>query len=207
MNSLILSLLVTVVVFFHCNMRSHMRKGKVKTGLCAIWCMDAIFAICGTVISFMLYRYVFHPFLSVRNLVLVLFYLLVTLFFVWQAPTGLALFGRKRGMDEAQLLLAEYRLNDTLGTVRSFFMLLLFLLPVLYSTVGRTEWFRRTVSWQEAEICGGFCFVAFLILIPISLRQALYWLRNLTDSPVEEEQRWLRNYVIRLNYRRKNRFL
>ena len=141
------------------------------------------------------------------NLVLVLFYLSITILFVWLAPTGFALFAGKQGKDEMQILVAEYRLNDTLGIVRNFFMLLLFLLPVLCSTVGRTEWFRRTVSWQEAEICGGFCFVAFLILIPISLRQALYWLRNLTDSPVEEEQRWLRNYVIRLNYRRKNRFL
>lgn len=207
MNSLILSILVAVVAVFHWTMRSYMRKGNIKTGFCAVWCMDAIFAICGTVISFVLYRYSFHPFLTLRNAVIVLFYLLLTILFVWLTPTGLVLLGKKRGLDAEQILLAEYRLNDTLGMVRNFFMMLLFLLPVLFGVVRGEEWFWQMVSWKEAEICGGFCFVAFLILVPVTLRQALYWLKNLTDSSIETEERLLRKHRMQLQYRQRNHFL
>lgn len=207
MNSLIYSVLAAVVAVFHLAMSSYMRKGNIKTGFCAIWCMDAIFAICGTVISFMLYQYRFHKFLTVRNVVLILIYMLITILFVWLAPTGIGLLGRKRETDAEQLLLAEYRLNDTLGMVRNFFMILLFLLPVLLAVVQREGWFLRAVSWKETEICGGFCFVAFLLLIPVCLRQALYWLKNLTDASVETEQKLLQKHCMQLQYRQRNRFL
>lgn len=207
MNSLILSILVAVVAVFHWTMRSYMRKGNIKTGFCATWCMDAIFAISGTVISYVLYRYSFQPILTLRNAVLVLFYLLMTILFVWLTPSGIAMLGKKRGWDANQILSAEYRLNDTLGIVRNFFMILLFLLPVLFGTVKSKEWFRQAISWKEVEICGGFCFVAFLILIPVSLRQALYWLKNLNDSSLEAEQRLLQKHRMQLQYRQRNRFL
>lgn len=210
MNSLILSVLVAVVALFHGAVNSYMRKGKVKTGFCAVWCMDAIFAIGGTVLSFLLYHYAFYPLFTWRNLLLVLFYLMISILFMWMTPSGFSLLRGKRVPDEGQLLLAEYRLNDTLGMVRSFFMTLLFLLPLLYSVVGRTELFLQAVSWRESEICGGFCFVAFLILIPISLRQALFWLKHLTDSAdaaAEKEKGLLRSYASGLHYRSRNWFL
>lgn len=207
MNSLILPLLVAVVAFFHLAMRSFIRRGKVKTGFCAVWCMDAIFAVCGTVISFLLYRYLFYPYLTVRNVILVLVYLLITVLFIWVAPSGLALLMRKRKFGEEEILMAEFRLNDTLGVVRNCFLLLLFLLPALTVGAQRVGWLSLIFSWREAEVCGGFCFVAFLILVPVCLRQSLFWLRNLTDTTMEAEERALRKYQMQMQYRHRNRVL
>lgn len=207
MNSLILPLLVAVVAFFHLAMRSFIRRGKVKTGFCAVWCMDAIFAVCGTVISFLLYRYLFYPYLTVRNVILVLVYLLITVLFIWVAPSGLALLMQKRKFGEEEILMAEFRLNDTLGVVRNCFLILLFLLPVLAVVTQRLGWLSLIFPWREAEVCGGFCFVAFLILVPVCLRQSLFWLRNLTDTAMEAEKRALREYRMQMQYRHRNRVL
>ncbi len=207
MNSLILSVLVLIVALFHKIMSAYMRRGNVKTGFCAIWCMDAIFAVCGTVISFMLYRYLFQPFFTLRNGVLVLGYLLITLLFVWITPSSLRLLGKRRRMSEDENLIAEYRLNDTLGIVRNCFLALLFCLPVFFEVIqGRLD-LVNSYSWREAEVCGGFCFVAFLILVPMCLRQSIFWLRNLSDTDNQKEEQLLRTYRVRLQYRQRNRLL
>lgn len=207
MNSLILSTLVAVVALFHLAMNRHMRKGNVKTAFCAVWCIDAIFAICGTVISFVLYRYVFYPFLTVRNVVLVIIYLLITAVFIWVTPSGFGLIWGRRDYNREELLIAEYRLNDTLGIVRNCFFTLLCGLPIFFAVMYGNRGLNRLVSWDEVEVCGGFCFVAFLILVPISLRQAIFWLRNLTDAGTDWEQRILKGYCMRLQYRQRNRIL
>lgn len=207
MNSLILSVLVVVIAIFHKAMNNYMRRGNVKTGFCAIWCIDAIFAVCGTVISFVLYRYVFHPFLTVRNVVLVIIYILITALFIWVTPSGFPLIMKKRDLNEEENLTAEYRLNDTLGIVRNCFLILLFFLPVLFGMIQENKQFANLTSWREVEVCGGFCFVAFLILVPMCLRQAIFWLRNLADSQNETEERLLKKYRIRLQYRQRNRLL
>lgn len=207
MNSLILTVLAAVVFIFHRAMNRYMRRGKVKTGFCAIWCIDAIFAVCGTVISFVLYRYAFHPFLTVRNAVLVIMYLLITAVFIWLTPLGISLITGKRESDSERILTAEYRLNDTMGIVRNCFLLLLFFLPVLFTLMqgeGRAGYLS---SWNEAEVCGGFCFVAFLIMVPMCLRQAIFWLRNLGDGKSETEARLLKQYHTQLMYRQRNRVL
>lgn len=207
MNSLILSALIVVVALFHLAMKSFMRRGKIKAGFCAVWCMNAIFAVCGTVLSFLLYRYLFYPYLTVRNVVWVFLYLLVTILFIGVAPTGFSLVKKKRNFSEEEILMAEYRLNDTLEMVRNFFLLLLFLLPILCAGAEKVRWLSLLFSWREEEICGGFCFVAFLILVPVCLRQSLFWLRNLTDTTMEAEERVLRKYQMQLQYRHRNRIL
>lgn len=204
MNSLILSALMVIIALFHLAMNNFMRRGNVKTGFCTIWCIDAIFAVGGTVLSFMLYQYRFTPFLTVRNGVLVLIYLLLTVLFIWLAPSGLSLLTKKRPSAEEEILLAEYRLNDTLGMVRNCFMILLFVLPVLFAVAQGSLWFSYLGGWKEAEICGGVCFVAFLILVPVCLRQALFWLRNLTDTSLSGEEKLLKQYRMQLWYRHKN---
>lgn len=207
MNSLILSILVMFMALFHMVIRKFMRRGSVKTGFCTIWCMDSVFAICGTVLSFVLYRYLFQPYFTMRNGVLVLIYLLLTIAFIWIAPSGLSLIVRKKTVGEEEILLAEYRLNETLEMVRNCFMILLFALPVMFAIMQCSKNFSGAVIWKEAEICGGFSFVAFLILVPLCLRQALFWLRNLTGPASEAEEKVLRQYRMQLWYRHKNRLL
>uniref|UniRef100_UPI004056F2D9 hypothetical protein n=1 Tax=Acetatifactor sp. TaxID=1872090 RepID=UPI004056F2D9 len=206
MNSLILSFLTAVIAVFHRVMNSNMRRGRIKISFCAIWCMDAIFAICGTVISFVLYRYVFHPFLTVRNVVLVLLYILITILFIWLAPSGILLLTGKRNYERKEILRAEYRLNDTLGIVRNGFMILLFCLPVLF-TVLQGDGLACLNMWKETEVCGGFCFVAFLILVPVCARQTIFWLRNLGDDEEGAEEQLLNQYQMQLKYRQRNHVL
>jgi len=205
MNSLIFSVWVLVIAFFHRRMRRYMRQGNIKTGFCAMWCIDAIFAICGTVVSFVLYGYKFQPFFTLRNGILVLVYLLLAFLFVLATPSGLALL-RKKKLSEEAVLTAECRLNDTLGIVRNCFLVMLFSLPILFVYVRRYEGMIYLSEWKETDVCGGFCFVAFLVLIPVCLRQAVFWLRNLSEGEVIEEKLLLRHRK-QLQYRHKNKFL
>lgn len=205
MNSLIFTVWVLVIAFFHGRMRRYMRQGNIKTGFCSMWCIDAIFAICGTVVSFVLYGYKFQPFFTLRNGILVLLYFLITFFFVLATPSGLSLL-RKRKLSKEAVLTAEYRLNDTLGIVRNCFLALLFCLPVLFVFVREYKQVTYLSEWKEAEVCGGFCFVAFLVLVPICLRQAIFWLRNLSKGE-ETEEKLLYRYRKQLQYRHKNKFL
>lgn len=207
MNSLILSVLVVIVGTFHWVTGSYMRRGNIKTGFCAIWCIDAIFAVCGTVISFVVYRYTFMPFLTMRNMIFVILYLLMTALFVWLAPSGFTVFARKRDLSKEEVLAADYRLNDTFGMVRNCFLILLFLVPIVFGVVQDYAGLPQIAAWKEAEVCGGFCFVAFLILVPICLRQAMFWLGNLADASVTEEERLLKRYRLQLQYRQRNRIL
>lgn len=204
MNSLIFPVLVTAAALFHLVMRSYMRRGNVKTAFCTIWCMDVIFSICGTVLSFVLYDYLIFPYLTVRNVVMALIYLLITIMIILIAPSGPALFQRKKGLTEEEILLAEYRLNDTFGIIRNCLMCLLFALPILFALLQRSVWFSGAFAWNEAEICGGFCFMAYLILVPICLRQALFWFRNLSDTSTEAEETALRKYQMQMRFRHRN---
>lgn len=85
--------------------------------------------------------------------------------------------------------------------------LLLFLLPILCAGAEKVRWLSLLFSWKEEEICGGFCFAAFFILVPVCLRQSLFWLRNLTDTTMEAEERMLRKYQMQLQYKHRNRRL
>lgn len=208
MNSLILSFLTVMIFLFHCHIRSYIKRGKVKEGFCALWCMDTLFALCGTVSSFILYRYTFYPYLNVRNVLFGAVYLGITVLFILLAPSGLSLFRKKRTSSEEEVLLAEYRFNDTLGIVRNYFLALLFGLPVLFALLTPANHiFHAFSDWQESEICGGFCFIAFLILLPVSLRQSLFWLKNLNRGTSDAEEQVLQKYRTELRYRRKNRII
>lgn len=203
MNSLILPAFVAVTAAFHLALRTHIRRGNVKTGFCAVWCMDAVFAVCGTIISFILYRYLFSPYLTMRNILLGVMYLILTILFLLLAPSGISLLAKRKRLSEDEVLCAEYRFNDTLGFVRNGFLILLFALPVLFA-LAQEQWIPLLAEWQEAEICGGFCFAAFLVLVPVSLRQALFWMKNLTDPPTETEEELIRRYRAQYRFRHRN---
>lgn len=188
MNSLILSILVGLVTLFHLAVRTTVRKGKVREAFCAHWCIDAVFAVCGTVLIFMLYNYNILTFLTLRNILLALAYLMITLLLVLLAPSGLTLLIKRKNTTSETILPAEYRFNDTLCLIRNFFLAILFGIPIL----------------ENPTICGAFYFTAFLILLPISLRQAFFWLKHLSDTPDEQETQIRNRYCMREHYRKRN---
>lgn len=216
MNALILSALTVALALFHLAVRACMRRGHVGAGFCAIWCIDAVFAVCGAAISFYLYRYLFRPWLTARNLAMAVVYLALTVLLIALAPSGFSLFRRKlfqgksfpgkEECGEEETALAEYRLNETLCMVRNVFLALLFVLPVLFAVAERSGGrFSLPAAWREGDVCGGFCFVAFLILVPVSLRQALFWFRNLTGWSGQAGEALQERYRAGLMYRHKNR--
>lgn len=241
MNQLLFSFLAAVTVLFHMAIHSFIKRGKVREAFCAGWCIDAVFAVCGTAVSFGLYRYDFTPFLTPQSLLWVLPFLTATLLLFLLAPSGLSLFAgqaaspdehttaagdaeasafstqapykerkrhKKRSLPKEELLLSEYRFNDTLCMVRNFFLALLFALPALLAVFDKSRLkLSLLLTWSASEICGAFCFTAFLILLPISLRQAFFWQKELTGKLTEEEKQVLAQYRVRLHYRRKNRRL
>lgn len=205
MNSLLYSLFVMILYCFHQMTRSHILKGKVRESICALWCMDAIFCICGIIISFSLYNYSLFSFLTPGNAVWVLLYLGFTALFVLLAPSGLTLLTAKRCLDPETLVTAEYHFNDMLYLVRRFFMILLFVLPIIYHIFAYgSSRFLLSFSWTEAQICGGFCFIAFLLLLPVSLRQSFFWLKNLRNVPTKQEALLLHKYMTQTHYRKRN---
>lgn len=207
MKHLIFSFLVLVVFFFRLSLRGSIRRGRVKESLCAQWCIDSIFAICGIIISFYLYHYTFAPYLTLRNLLLVALYLTVVLLFFFLAPSGFRLLVQKRPQGE-ELLLTEYRFNDTLGLVRSFFMVLLFALPIFLEVLcGNETGFSLTTTFETNQLWAGFCFAAFLILLPICLRQTFFWLKHLQTATDSGEAQQLLKYRSELHYRKRNHFL
>ena len=208
MNSLLFSLFVFILFCFHSQTRSHILRGKVRESICALWCMDTVFGICGIIVSFTLYQYHLFAYLTLGNAALFLLYLILIIFFILLAPSGFALlkFGRNTAPEEQ--LVAEYRFNDMLCLVRNFFMLLLFAIPILYRLAVRISMkYHLVFTWTEAQICGGFCFIAFLILFPISLRQAFFWLKMLRSTPSETEVLLLKQYIASTHYQKRNRRL
>lgn len=205
MNSLFLSFLVLIVFSFHMALRRPLRRGKVKEAFCAMWCIDAVFAICGTAISFALYRYTFLPFFTLRNILVCILFLLLTVLLILAAPSGLALFAGRKNRPDEKVLMAEYRFNDTLCFVRSFFMLLLFAIPILMTILFQTRPdFLLLSEWNEKSICGAVCFIAFLFLVPLSLRQTIFWQRNLYGSPSAQETAVLQQYRTDVHFWKRN---
>lgn len=193
---------------FHLVLRPYMRRGRVREGLCALWCIDAVFAVCGTVISFYLYHYAFSPFLTLRNLLLLLIYLVVILLFFLLAPSGLKLLHPKRNYNEETLLLAEYRFNDTLCLIRNFFLTLLFGMPILFTLLsGREEHLRLYFTFDVNELCAVLCFASFFILLPLCLRQSFFWLKNLRHTATQPEADLLLQQSSYLHYRKRNLLL
>ncbi len=208
MSNLTISLLTLPVFLFHLYMRHHIRLGKVKEGLCALWCMDAVFAICGVILSFVIYHYTFAPFFTLHNILLSAAYLLLTFLFLLLSPSGIGLLFPKRQTDSEALLAAEYRFNDTLCFFRSFFLMLLFILPVLLNLPIKEECLLTLLlTWESRDIFGGFYLAVFTILLPICLRQAYYFLKSLRYEPSVSEDALLSRQSMELHYRKKNHFL
>lgn len=208
MNGFILSFFTAILGLFHFWSRSLLLQNKVKEGLCARWCMDAIHAVCGALLSFLLYRYpLTFPF-SFRTALFTALYLVVIILLFFLAPMGLSLFGKRSIPSEEEMLLAEYRFHDTVSMVRNYIYVLLCLLPLLFMVLENSGLLVVLFKGFPAEdLFGGFCFAAFLILVPITLRQALFFIKNLKAPHLDAEEQILNRYRAKLYYRRRNRIL
>lgn len=209
MHNIVWSLLVVFVFIFHIAIRTAIKNGKVRVAFCAHWCVDAIFAIGGAITCFSLYQYDFTAFWKLNDLLSVFLYLLtyliVIILVIMLAPSGRMLLRKQTSSSEEAILLAEYSFNDTLCMLRNFFLALLFIIPVLVELVSKSplqaSFFH---TWSATQVCGGFCFMVFLILLPISLRQSFFWLKALADTSADTESPALKQYIMKLHYRQRN---
>lgn len=208
MNSITISLFVLLIFFFHMYTKRYMRLGKLKEALSATWFMDTVFTICGIVVSFYIYHYNLTAFFTLRNILLVLTYLLITLLFILLAPSGLHLLTFKKQLTKEELLCAEYRFNETLCMVRNFLLCLLFFVPVITHLPLKSPKYQQfLLAWENSQIPAGFYFTVFLLLFPITLRQTLYWIKSLKQELTTPESELMQRYILPFHYNKRNFFV
>lgn len=213
MNNLLFSLFVILIVLFRSRVYPLLRKGQVKEGLCGLWFINSVFSLGGMILSFYLYRYTFLPLLSLQNLFFLLAYVVVGGLIVLLAPSGHSLFTKKSTPSEEEMLLYEYRFHETADLACRFFQFLLFCFPILFALLEefRTHLPQALCSLTDFvtqhKIFGGLCFFSFLILLPLSLRQTLYWLKSLKTRVTDAELARQRIYSARLRYKKRNKVL
>ena len=208
MNNFIIPLLLIPLLLFHRTVRRFTAAGKVKEAFCALWLVDTIFAACGTVLNFSIYQYSLTGLPGWQSFIFVVLYVLVTVVFLLITPSGFRVFCKAKPENPDDLLRAEYRFNDTFGLVRNFFLVLLITLPLALRLFSLHPSLLSAVSpWSVTELCSAAGFVIFLILLPLCLRQTLFWLKNLRMPPTEAEKKLLQNYRTQIHFKTKNHVL
>ncbi len=208
MNNLIISLFVLLIFFFHIYTKRYMRLGKLREALSATWFMDTVFTICGVVVSFYIYHYNLTRFFTLRNILLILTYLLITLVFMFLAPSGLHLLTSKKQLTTEELLCAEYRFNDALCMVRNFLLCIIFFVPIITHLLLKSPKYQHLLlAWENSQIPAGFYFTVFLLLLPITLRQTLYWIKSLKQETTPLESELMKHYSLPFHYSKRNFFV
>jgi len=213
MNNLLFSFLVLSVWCFRRVANPLIRKGRVKEGFCVLWFVNCIFSLCGTILSFYLYQYRIPPIFNLRNLFFLFAFATIGTTIILLAPSGHRLFTKKSTLSEEEMLLCEYHFHEIAYLTCHFFLFLLFCIPVLLAFLeGIQMHLPQTLHnmlgfFVKNEIYGGFCFFAFLILLPLSLRQTLYWLKSLKVPTSDAELIQQHIYSARLRYQKRNRLL
>ena len=205
MTGLIFSCLAIFIYLYHLLVHIPMKKGKIREGYCAIWIGDLLFSIFGTIITLTTYTFSFMPFFNLRNILFFISFLLITLLLLVLAPSGLGIMGQKAPLSTDEMIMSEYRFNQTMEIIRNLLLLMLLLLPIFFSmSTTFPEYFIFLSRFGEGELCSSFCLITFLILLPISLRQALFWLRNVTVVPGEAENHLLKMERAKFYYKSRN---
>ncbi|MBQ7934122.1 MAG: hypothetical protein IJ327_04980, partial [Lachnospiraceae bacterium] len=175
MSNLIFTLLTAIRLLCHLPLTSALRRGQVRESFCTGWCMDLLFSICGMILSFGIYKYDLWPQMKWNHFVLLVMYLLLGILLLLLAPSGIGLLRPRPTLPEA-LLAAEYRFNDTLIMIRKFLLCLLMGAPLCLRFLYNIQQFEAfLLPLEETRLCGGICFICFLILLPISVRQGFFW--------------------------------
>lgn len=205
MTGLIFSCLAVFVGLYHIIVGKVIKRGKIRERHCALWIGDFLFSLLGAILTLTSYHFTLLPLLTLRSLLFFMGFLLVAVLFLFLAPTGLSLLTQKNNPSEEALIYAEYRFNDTVAAVGKLLWLLLFALPLFFTLPQYAPgYFSFLSTFKDGELCSVFCLIAFLILLPISLRQTLFWLKNITHTPGESERHLLKMEQARIYYKRKN---
>lgn len=206
MNYILIPLFVIFILVFKGYVKQHTTPQRLRENICVMWLLTLLFSLLGGIISFHIYHYELLASMPWGLVSMLLLYLVLALALIALSPSGYcSLFGRK-SFSQEELLYAEYRFHNTLEMLRDFFLMLLLVIPLLYWGYRCIEErFSLSYLLEEAYLIGGLYFVTFCILFPISLRQSIYWLRQLQRIPSEQERELLQAEIIRLHYHRKNR--
>ncbi len=213
MNNLFFSFFIVFVWFMRGKIYPLIRQGRVKEGFCGLWFLNSIFSLSGTVLSHYLHHYSFSPLFILRNLFFLLIYVAAGIVIVLLAPTGYKLFIKKSTPSEEEMLLYEYRFHETADLICRIFQFLLFVVPIIifilteFQTHLPATLCRILDFFVKNKLYGGLCFWSFFILLPLSLRQTLYWLKSLKTPTTAAELAQQRIYSARLRYRKRNRLL
>ena len=220
MNGLIFSCLTAFVFLYHRLINSVIKRGLVREGYCALWIGDLLFSIFGAILTLTMYRFSFLPLFTLRGLFFGTAFLLLTVLLLILAPSGLTLLGRKtseakfQGQEsdlettanpQSDIIRAEYHFNTTLGVIRNVFFLILFLFPIFLAlSVLYPQYLPFLAVYTEGQLCSTFCLITFLLLLPICLRQSIFWIRNITRNPCEAEENLIRKEKAQTYYKRRN---
>lgn len=205
MTGLIFSCLAVFVGLYHIVVGRITKKGKIRESYCALWIGDFLFSLLGAIITLTVYHFTLLPLLSLRFMLFFIGFLLIAVLFILLSPSGFGIFTQKNASSEETLIHAEYRFNDTVTFIGKLFWLLLFVLPLFFTL---PKYFPNHLTFlsnfKDGELCSVFCLIAFLILLPISLRQTFFWFKNITHIPDESEMHLLRMEQAQIYYKRKN---
>ena len=218
MNGLIFSCLTAFAFLYHRLANSVIKRGLVREGYCAVWIGDLLFSIFGAILTLTMYRFSFLSLFTLRGLFFGTAFLLLTMLLLILAPSGLSLLSRispSAKLQESDLgaisnpqsdiIRAEYHFNTTLGVIRNIFFLILFLFPIFLAlSVSHPQYLPFLAVYTEGQLCSTFCLIAFLLLLPICLRQSIFWIRNITRIPCEAEEALIKKEKAQTYYKRRN---
>lgn len=207
MTYLIIPLLMVFIQLWERYLKQRTFPLKLRESICVQWCVTLLFSLLGGILSYHIYEYDFTAPLSLGLMPILLLYLILALLFIFLSPSGYRRLFSRVSLTEEELLYAEYRFNHSLEILKRFFFLLLLLIPLLYAGY---EYVRAHIPslplfMEESFLIGGLLFTAFCLLCPISLRQSIFWLRQLKKSPAPYELILLQEENRHLQYFRKNR--
>jgi len=220
MNGLIFSCLAAFAFIYQFLIMSVIKKGRIREGYCALWIGALIFSIFGAILTLTMYRFSILPLFTLRSLFFGTTFLLLAVLLVLLAPSGISLFGRKSLYNESGnphsalegasdpskgIIRAEYLFNDTLRIIHNLFLLILFLFPIFLAFSAHYPQFLPFLAvYTDNQLCSTFCLIVFLLLLPICLRQSIFWLRNITRIPDDTEVSLLNTQKAQAYYKRKN---
>jgi len=186
MSSRIVPMIVILIVCIHYAIEKKQKKGNYKTYCFTIWFVDMIFSVCGVLLSFSLFHYEPVSIINRDYAVVLLGLGAVALSLIAFLPGGIWTRIVKRTKKD-ELIEAQYRINESFCVIRNclYFGFVVFLC-------------------KNEMIHAGYSIIAFAILVPISIRQTLYWLINMVSEADEKENTLILQHNRKLHYRHKN---
>ncbi|MBQ7920559.1 MAG: hypothetical protein IJ324_11550 [Lachnospiraceae bacterium] len=206
MNYLLIPFFALIIAILQRHLTQSASCKRIRENNLVMWNITLLFSLLGAIISYQIYRYELTAPLSMGQVMILTLYLLLTLLFVAVSPSGFRRLFLKRTYSEEELLYAEYHFNHSLKMLRSFFLSLLLIVPIFFFGYKcLPDNLPSPVQLEEAYLIGGLYFASFCILCPISLRQSIFWMRQLQQMPEEYEMHLLQEEEQMTRYYTRNR--